>query len=167
MTGPTGTILFVTPDGVTGSEFFYFNPTGPSGEVYILGKLNVVGGIDPMYLNLTPQGARPFEASGTLWVDASYQLYYDDSRVAVLDESVGPTGPTGHTGHTGPTGETGPTGWTGPTGITGPTGLTGPTGETGSTGTIIYGATGAPTGTIGRIGDFYIDYATGIMYQKQ
>ena len=58
----------------------------------------------------------------------------------------------------------------GPTGPTGATGITGPTGPIGQTGTLIYGATGDP-GTYApasaRIGDFYIDYSTGIMYQYQ
>jgi hypothetical protein len=92
------------------------------------------------------------------------------------------TGPTGAIGHTGATGETGPTGNTGPTGVTGCTGFTGNTGRTGYTGwtgntgntgptgsagvvgTIIYSGTGAPTGGVGRSGDFYIDLASGFLY---
>jgi hypothetical protein len=54
----------------------------------------------------------------------------------------------------------------GPTGLTGPTGL-GETGSTGQTGTEILGDTGAPGPSIGRLGDFYIDFSTGWMWQKQ
>ena len=85
----------------------------------------------------------------------------------------GDIGATGHTGLQGPTGETGPTGLQGATGNTGDTGFTGssgPTGETGSTGiagTEILGNTGDPSPTSGRLGDFYIDYLTGWMWQKQ
>jgi hypothetical protein len=35
------------------------------------------------------------------------------------------------------------------------------------TGTQIYGAAGAPGPAYARIGDFYIDFSTGIMYQLQ
>jgi hypothetical protein len=70
-------------------------------------------------------------------------------KVPVL---YGPQGPIGDTGATGPMGETGPTGL----------GDTGPMGETG---TQIFGDTGAP-GNIGRIGDFYINYANGFLYRR-
>jgi hypothetical protein len=70
--------------------------------------------------------------------------------------SIGETGPTGVTGKTGSTGETGPTGESGPTGVTGPTGIAG---------TQIYGGTGSTGPTGAHIGDFYIDFTTGIMYQ--
>ena len=50
----------------------------------------------------------------------------------------------------------------GPTGSTGPTGT--PSTVTGPTGTQIYSGTGAPTGTLGRSGDFYIDLLPGVFY---
>ena len=88
---------------------------------------------------------------------------------------IGPTGATGPTaggsgtgiGETGPTGDTGPTGETGPTGDTGPAGYTGDTGgagPTGPTGTNIYSGTGAPSTSLGNLGDFYIDLVNGIFY---
>jgi hypothetical protein len=74
---------------------------------------------------------------------------------------IGPTGPTGPAG-----GGTGGSGTTGDTGPIGPTGDTGPTGDIGPTGTLIFGNTGAPSPAVGSVGDFYIDFSTGIMYQK-
>jgi len=93
---------------------------------------------------------------------------------------LGPTGAEGiatNTGATGPTGDTGPLG-TGPTGVTGPTGETGstgplgtgPTGTTGPTGLNgkdIYGSTGTPSPSLGVIGDLYIDFSTGLLWQKE
>lgn len=78
-------------------------------------------------------------------------------------------GPTGVTGPLGPTGaegiatNTGATGSTGPLG-TGPTGTTGPTGLNGKD---IFGSTGAPAPSLGVIGDLYIDFSTGLLWQKE
>jgi hypothetical protein len=77
----------------------------------------------------------------------SYQSY--------VYTSVLPIGPTGFTGATGEAGATGPEGQTG---------ATGPTGANGPTGTIIYSGTGAPSGALGNVGDFYIDLANGLFY---
>jgi hypothetical protein len=92
---------------------------------------------------------------------------------------TGPTGPTGTTGQTGPlgpsgtagdrgptglTGPIGPSGTTGPTGSIGTTGPTGYTGTSGSSGTQILSGTGAPSVSIGRLGDFYIDLLNGKFY---
>jgi hypothetical protein len=50
----------------------------------------------------------------------------------------------------------------GPQGETGPSG--GPQGDTGVSGTLITGASGAPSSP-GVIGQFYIDFTSGWMYQ--
>jgi hypothetical protein len=42
--------------------------------------------------------------------------------------------------------------------------LDGIDGPTGATGTLILAGTGAPSPSIGRIGDFYIDLASGLFY---
>lgn len=129
--GETGTILFASGagSGITGSTFFRFNPNnGISGEVIIDGKLTVAGGIDPIYIQLTPQSANPYPGNtGVLWIKSvSKELYIDDSPF------IGTTGPTGAQGIQGPTGSTGAKGDTGVTGPTGPTGTKGDTGPTGS-----------------------------------
>jgi len=82
---------------------------------------------------------------------------------------TGATGATGYTGDTGSTGDTGYTGYTGDTGSAGDTGHTGDTGYTGDTGergTIIYGDTGNPPGTLGAVGDFYINFTDGYLWYK-
>jgi hypothetical protein len=53
-----------------------------------------------------------------------------------------------------------------PTGVIGATGPTGETGSQGDTGTQIYGNTGEPSDSLGRLGDFYIDYSTGWMWRR-
>lgn len=75
-------------------------------------------------------------------------------------------GDTGAQGDAG-AGETGAQGDTG-AGETGAQGDTGSAGDTGAqgTGTAIYGSNGIPSSTTGRIGDYYIDFITGLMYLK-
>jgi hypothetical protein len=93
--------------------------------------------------------------------------YTISNIIGYMEGSQGSIGATGVTGFTGPTG---PQGFATNTGATGETGETGPTGSIGQTGTLIYGATGEPNTyapAYARIGDFYIDYLTGIMYQYQ
>lgn len=63
------------PQGATGQS--YWGPSGASGisyigDVYIDGKLNVSGGIDPTYLALTPQLNNPIPSGLTgIWIDAT------------------------------------------------------------------------------------------------
>jgi hypothetical protein len=119
-------------------------------------SLDVCGNVSMPSLNLT---------SNSLQIGSA--IITSDSSGNITVTNTGGTGVAGGLGATGPTGFTGRTGSTGPTGITGPTGNTGPTGYTG---TLIYGATGVPATYAppsARSGDFYIDYATGIMYQFQ
>lgn len=66
---------------------------------------------------------------------------------------AGPTGPTGPEGLQGPKGDPGIPGAPGPKGEPGPAGPVGPAGQDGAT--IISGET-APTGAVGKPGDFYI-----------
>jgi hypothetical protein len=67
--GPTG------PQGATGATVWA--PSGASGiayvgDVYIDGKLNVSGGIDPTYLALTPQSSNPIPSGLTgIWIDST------------------------------------------------------------------------------------------------
>jgi hypothetical protein len=100
----------------------------------------------------------------------------------------GPTGATGATGATGPKGDTGdagadgsdgadstvpgPTGATGPQGIQGiqgipgNDGLDGSDGIDGADGSVWYTGADAPEGVLGVIGDFYLDHASGDVYEK-
>ena len=74
--GPAGGAQGDTgPQGATGDTIWA--PSGASGiayvgDVYIDGKLNVSGGIDPTYLALTPQLNNPIPAGLTgIWIDAT------------------------------------------------------------------------------------------------
>ena len=108
-------------------------------------------------------------------ISASYYGYFQLGRLVGSDPPFAITNISfgycanipGTVGNTGATGLTGGIGNTGPTGDTG---ITGPTGSIGQTGTLIYGATGEPNTyapVYARVGDFYIDYLTGVMYQYQ
>jgi collagen type VII alpha len=111
LTGPTGTVVFATPSGVTGTNSFYYNPDGS-------GTLNV-NGIRTNYVAYIPNASDPVPGvTGTLWVSLDHQLWLDDTLVGI--QFQGQTGATGSIGSTGPKGNDG---------ITGGTGLTGPTGQ--------------------------------------
>jgi len=156
--GPIKSVLYHGTGGVTGSSWFAFDDTvGPTGEVYIAGKLTVIGGIDPEYLNLVPQTTNPFpNVTGTLWFSQT-GLHMDNDQVVLLSQastllplgSTGPTGPAGSgggiTGPTGAPGATGPAGADGAEGAPGATGPAGPAGPpgngnsvTGNTGSILF-----------------------------
>jgi hypothetical protein len=75
----------------------------------------------------------------------------------------GPAGPQGPTGPTGATGVAGPPGVDGPQGPTGPTGPTGPDGADGEE---WFTGSGVPGAGIGEGGDWYLDSASGIYYEK-
>lgn len=85
-TGPAG-----SPSGLTG----YTGPPGPSywdasgasaieytGDVYIDGKLNVSGGIDPTYLALTPQLSDPIPSGlEGIWIETGGALRVQNMRM--------------------------------------------------------------------------------------
>jgi hypothetical protein len=76
----------------------------------------------------------------------------------------GPAGPTGLTGSQGPQGEQG---GIGPKGDKGDQGSTGPQGIPGTgAGTQWYAANGRPAQTVGLLYDYYLDVATGDVWQK-
>jgi len=59
---------------------------GIDGEVFITGKLNVSGGIDPTYLGLNEQGSQPFSVTGGIgffWVDSTVSPH----RFVLTDEA--------------------------------------------------------------------------------
>ena len=116
-------------------------------------------------------------AIGDLYLDtATYQLYgpKTSSGWGSPTSLIGPKGATGATGPKGATGATGAKGATGATGAQGATGATGAKGDTGATGAqgvagisgaTWYAASGAPYGIPGSDGDFYLNNATGAVYQ--
>jgi hypothetical protein len=71
------------------------------------------------------------------------------------------TGPAGAPGLTGPQGPQGPQGARGPAGAQGVQGQAGPPGSNGNT--VLHGS-GAPSSTLGSVGDFYLNTATSGLY---
>lgn len=61
-------------------------------------------------------------------------------------------------------GKDGPVGPEGNTGIQGPVGPAGPKGADGSDGSVIYSGNSVPETTIGKVGDFYLNTSTGLLY---
>jgi hypothetical protein len=97
--GPTNSVLFYDGSVIAGSSLFRFDPTsGPTGEVFIDGKLTVKGGIDPLYLQLTPQTTNPLPGvTGTIWYNETTGSIYLDNNLGGIG-STGETGPTGSLG---------------------------------------------------------------------
>jgi hypothetical protein len=91
-TGPTGYTGVTGQTGVTGPS--YWDPSGNSaikytGNVYIDGKLNVTGLIDPTGIVLTQQASNPGAPNNkpnTLWFDLSNNLILDASAGLVLTQ---------------------------------------------------------------------------------
>jgi hypothetical protein len=167
----TSSVLYYSSDfGISGSRLFTFNEAiVPDGEVTIGGKLTVVDGVDPLYLQLSTVRVNPLPTtSGVLWFSTTRNQLYVDTKSYISTALTGTSGPTGSTGYTGDIGITGPTG-----GFTGRTGSTGFTGEPGATGTIgrtgLTGATGftgepgatGPAGITGRTGSTGFTGETG------
>ena len=151
--------MFYFNDSITGADTFTFDPTyqvGGTGPQ--VGKLNVAGGIDPIFMTFSSVTSKPAVGyTGMLWFSTN-TLFIDDDSIQTSKTATLATGPTGSTGYTGPTGSTG---YTGPTGETGPTGTTGPSGLRG---TQIYAGYGTPATPLGSQGDFYLDLTTGTLY---
>ncbi|MFW6677013.1 hypothetical protein ACOAOT_05060 [Lacrimispora sp. AGF001] len=117
-------------------DFLEGNSPINTGEVYGIGIVDVT--VAPVTVSLVNI------STATVFFSLIVPL---KGTLVVVQDDIGPTGPTGPTGDTGPTGPTGAAGLTGPTGATGPTGDTGPTGAAGPTGPT--GDTG-PNGSDGR-----------------
>jgi hypothetical protein len=131
---------------ITGNSVIVINASDPLSHFEATVTTYTVGSGE-----LTIEGITTIRGT-SFGVSATYNVNLD-----------GIDGPTGATGSTGPGGEATNTGATGPTGAD--SSVTGPTGDTGY-GTLIYGATGAPSNSIGDIGSFYIDFSTGWLWRK-
>lgn len=160
--GPTGAA------GATGA-------TGPTGAAGVDGAGIDFAGSVATYGDL-PTGLGPGDAGDGYLVEADGLLYIWSGTAFPSDgdgvEFRGPIGPTGAAGATGADGATGPAGPTGAkgdtgnTGATGGTGPAGPTGATGAAGSKWFNGTGAPGSVPGSVvGDYYLDTASGDVYQ--
>jgi len=86
-----------------------------------------------------------------------------DTGATGLQGPAGPQGPQGETGATGPQGPKGDTGATGPVG---PQGQEGVQGSTGPRGSMWYSGNSTPSSSTGVAGDFYLNTATGDIYNR-
>jgi hypothetical protein len=105
--------------------------------------LTVVGGIDPLYLNLVPTSANPLPGTtGTLWVNSAGKLYVDNNPLEGTLGAEGPQGAQGPPGQNGAPGAQGPPGQNGTNGAQGAPGQNGTNGAQGAPGQ--NGTNGAP-----------------------
>lgn len=150
--GPAGPPGSTGPTGATGD-------TGASGAAGANGAAGAAG-IDGA------DGTQIYSGSGApsdgLGVDGDY---YIDIATGGLYMHGGSTGWNFSFNLTGPAGAQGATGSTGAAGAAGAQGPAGSDGAAGADGTIIFGGTGAPADGLGVDGDYYIDTATGDLYQ--
>lgn len=139
--GPIGPQGYVGPEGPQGVEG-PVGPTGPQGStgtgVTMQGEVATQGDL-PASGN--SQGdAYIVQADDSLWI-------YDGTAFVSGGSIQGPPGPTGPTGSQGPTGAQGPIG---------------PTGQAEAW----YTGSSVPSGTLGAVGDFYLETVNGDVYEK-
>ena len=92
-----------------------------------------------------------------------------EPRLEISLSRIGPAGPQGAPGIPGVPGPAGSPGATGSTGAVGPAGSQGPQGPqgvAGPAGTKWFSSTGAPEQNVGTLLDYYLDVASGDVWQK-
>jgi hypothetical protein len=169
--------VVVSLQGATGAA----GPAGPAGADGAVWRSGTGAPADVLGVN------------GDWYIDtASGDAYYKAAGTYTLQLSlVGPAGPAGADGAdgaTGPAGADGPSAYdvavaegfvgdeaawlaslvgpTGPAGADGDDGATGPPGADGMDGSTWREGTGVPSNALGVDGDFYLDDASGDVYQK-
>ena len=86
-TGATGGSPWFSTNAIGGTASIGYTGTGYTGDVLIFGNLLVTGGIDPIYLALTPQPSGPAGFINPLWIDSingnalrSQNIYMDNTN---------------------------------------------------------------------------------------
>lgn len=166
--GPQGLQGPVGPEGPRGAqgpagEQGPRGDVGPQGPAGTDGKSVAVAGQVDTYAqlpsNLTPDDAGKgfiVNSDGDLYVWSGTEFPPDGSGV----DFVGPAGPQG------PAGPAGQQGIQGPQGPEGPAGSAGPKGDPGQRGAKWFTGTGTPGAISGALsGDFYLDTASGVVYE--
>ena len=165
--------------GLTSNNSLYvasgggLTPTRPSGANDLIQNMARVGRSDSSNGSLLVAGAfRTNDVPNILKIYSHIEMpdgFTTDTIVSSVNGETGDvtvsgaTGATGATGAQGPTGATGAIGATGSQGPAGATGATGATGADGATGndgvdgTSVLSGSGAPSASLGKSGDFYID----------
>ena len=142
--GPQGPVGEQGPTGPTGAE----GPQGPQGEQGVEGPAGTNGGVGP-------QGSQG---------EQGIQGPQGEQGSAGADGTNGANGANGADGAQGPQGETGATGATGPQGPQGEMGPQGPIGPAGTNGKTVLNGIGDPDFDLLRIGDFYINTTTNMIF---
>ena len=155
-TGPTGSTGATGPPGTTGAT----GSQGPQGVKGDTGNTGAQGiqGIQGIQGVAGTAGEKWFSGTGAPAGATGVvgDWYLNDANGDVY-EKTGASTWTLRDNLTGPQG---------PTGATGSTGSTGSTGATGAPGSIWRSGTGAPSGALGIIGDWYENDANGDIYEK-
>lgn len=154
--------LFVScgKDGEIGPEGPQ-GPQGPQGEIGIPGKDGAV------ILSGEGSPADDLGNMGDMYLDKSTTNLYgpkNDGGWGTPLNLEGQKGDKGATGAKGDTGATGAKGDKGDRGATGAKGDKGDKGDAGAAGSKILSGNGAPSVTLGRLGDYYLDKVTGDFY---
>jgi hypothetical protein len=174
-----GTHVFVLQDAGTncpkGTTAISWNqkgsagPAGPAGAAGPAGPAGPAGATGPEGTKGDTGGPGPAGADGSTVLNGSGaptgnslgrdgDFYIDTQADVFYGPKAGGAWPLTGTSLAGPAG---PAGSTGPAGATGPAGPQGPAGTGGST---VLNGTGAPGGSLGNDGDFYIDTAADVLY---
>lgn len=109
-------------------------------------------------------------ANGDFYVDTDNNRFFGPKSSGTWSGFVsmvgiqGPIGPTGASGGVGPAGSQGIQGISGSQGIQGPAGSAGSIGAAGIDGKTLLNGSGAPSGSLGATGDFYIDKTAWTIY---
>jgi collagen type VII alpha len=166
-TGPQGPIGDTGPQGVKGDKGDQgdVGPMGPEGPQGDTGPEGPEGGSELVY-----NGEYPTD---TPYTDGDIVIHNGVPYLCVRPTSSPPipwamegAGLTGPEGPQGPQGIQGPQGVKGDTGAQGTQGIQGTQGNPGTPGEKWFSGSGAPAGATGIVGDWYLDTATGDVYEK-
>jgi len=160
-TGPAGPAGTAGPKGDTGAA----GPTGPPGATGPAGPKGDTGAAGPQgpggangntLLNGTAAPDNSAGNPGDFYLDVATDMLFGPKTAGGWPATgISLAGPAGPQGATGPAGSQGPAG---------PPGLAGPQGPAGTNGNTILNGTGAPAGSLGNDGDFYLDTAADTLY---
>lgn len=110
-----------------------------------------------------------FDEKGLLSVKAkskSFDPIQESLTTTGAEGQRGPKGEKGATGDRGPKGDHGDYGEPGENGDTGPKGATGPAGNNGTNSISWYADGGAPSSSLGQVGDYYVDTSANELYKR-
>jgi hypothetical protein len=150
LTGPQGV---KGNTGATGAQ-------GPTGATGPQGPTGATGTAGSKLHNITSTPSTSLGVTGDFALNTSNGDVYEKTGASAWTLRGNFRGPQGIQGTTGATGATGAQG------VKGDTGSAGATGATGTPGSKMHNVTGAPSTSLGIIGDFALNTANGDVYEK-